>query len=65
MDLFRHFSKENHHGILEDIRDKIIDRLVGGDRIGETYQNFSKSVGLKAHIILSKILRKLCLLEIS
>ena len=30
MDLFRHFSEENHHGFLEHIRVKIIDRLVGG-----------------------------------
>ena len=30
MDLFRHFSEENHHGFLEDIRVKIVDRLVGG-----------------------------------
>ena len=30
MDLFRHFSEENHHGFLEEIRVKIIDKLVGG-----------------------------------
>ena len=30
MDLFRYFSEENHHGFLEDIRVKIIDRLIGG-----------------------------------
>ena len=30
MGLFRHFSEENHHGFLEDIRVKIIDRLVRG-----------------------------------
>ena len=32
MDLFRHFPEENHHELLEDIRVKIIDRLVGGGR---------------------------------
>ena len=38
MDLFRHFSEENHHGFLEDIRVKIIDRPVGGgDRIRESF----------------------------
>ena len=30
MYLFRHFSEENNHGFLEDIRVKIINRLVGG-----------------------------------
>ena len=30
MDLFRHFSEENHHELLEDIRVKTIDRLVRG-----------------------------------
>ena len=30
VDLFGHFSEENRHGFLEDIRVKIIDRLVGG-----------------------------------
>ena len=30
MDLFRHFSEENHHGFLENFCLKIIDRLVGG-----------------------------------
>ena len=30
MDLFRHFSEEKHHGFLEDICVKIVDRLVGG-----------------------------------
>jgi len=29
MDLFRHFSEENHHGFLEDIRVEIIDRFIG------------------------------------
>ena len=30
MDLFRHFSEENHRGFLEEIRVKMIDKLVGG-----------------------------------
>ena len=30
MYFFRHFSKEGHHGFLEDIRVTIIDKLVGG-----------------------------------
>ena len=37
MDLFRHFSEEGHHGFLEDVRVKIIDRLVGKDRICEIF----------------------------
>ena len=40
MDLFRHFSEENHHGFLEDIRIKIIDRLVGRDRICESFWQY-------------------------
>ena len=37
MDFFRHFSEEGHHGFLEDILVTIIDKLVGGDRIRESF----------------------------
>ena len=37
MDFFRHFSEEGHHGFLEDICVTIIDKLVGGDRIRESF----------------------------
>ena len=30
MDISKHFSEEKHHGLLEDIHVKIIDRLAGG-----------------------------------
>ena len=41
MDLFRHFSEENHHGFLENFCLKIIDRLVGGGgRIRETFWQY-------------------------
>ena len=41
MDLFRHFSEENHHGFLEDIRVKIKDSLVEG-RWGRIRESFWK-----------------------
>ena len=40
MDLFRQFSEENHHGFLEDICVKIIDRLVGGNRLHESFWQY-------------------------
>ena len=37
MDFLRHFSKEGHHGFVEDIRVTIIDRLIGRDRTRESF----------------------------
>ena len=37
MDFFRHLSKDGHHGFLEDIRVTIIDKLIGGNRIRESF----------------------------
>ena len=41
MDLFRHFSEENHHWSLEDTHAKIIDRLLGGRGSGRVSGNIS------------------------
>ena len=37
MEFFRHFSEGGHHGFLEDISVKIIDKLTGKDRIRESF----------------------------
>ena len=37
MEFFRHFSEEGHHGFLEDISVKIIDKLTRKDRIRESF----------------------------
>ena len=37
MEFFRHCSEEGHHGFLEDISVKIIDKLTGKDRIHESF----------------------------
>ena len=37
MDFFRHFSKEGHHGFVEDIRVTIIDRLIRRDRTRKSF----------------------------
>ena len=37
MDFFRHFSEEGHHGLVEDNRATIIDRLIGRDRTRECF----------------------------
>ena len=37
MDFFRHFCEEGHHGFLEDVCVKIIDKLFGKDRIRESF----------------------------
>ena len=39
-EFFRHFSGEGHHGFLQDISVKIIDRLTGGDRIRESFWQY-------------------------
>ena len=36
IDFFRHFS-EGHHGFLEGIRVTIVDKLIAGDRIRESF----------------------------
>ena len=36
MEFFRHFSEKGHHGFLEYISVRIIDRLCGKDRIRES-----------------------------
>ena len=37
MEFFTHFSEEGHHGLLEHISVKIIDKLTGKDRIRESF----------------------------
>ena len=41
MDFSWHFSEEEHHGFLEDMIVKIIDRLTGKDRIHESFWQLS------------------------
>ena len=36
MDIFRHFSKEGHHGFVENIRVTVFDTLIGKDRTRES-----------------------------
>ena len=55
MDLFRHFSEEKHHGFLEDIRVKIIERLVGeGDGIRESCWQYKLDTSTPGVFMLGK-----------
>ena len=40
IEFFRHFSGEEHHGFLEDICAKVIDRLYGKDKIHENFWQY-------------------------
>ena len=40
MEFFRNFSEEGHHGFLEDISVKIIDKLTGKDKIRESFWQY-------------------------
>ena len=55
MDFFRHFCEEGHHGFLEDVRVKIIDRLsFGKDRIRESFWQHKLDTSLPGVLMLRK-----------
>ena len=40
-ELFKHFTKANHNGFLEDVSIQIIDRVLGDSRLSEGCWQFS------------------------
>ena len=45
-EFFRHFAEEGHQGFLKDVSVKIIDRLMGGNGMRESFWQHRPSAGL-------------------
>ena len=54
MNLFRHCSEENHHGFLQNIRVKIIDRLVRGKGYVRVSGNIRQTLSHPGVLMLGK-----------
>ena len=58
MEFFRHFSEEGHHGFVEDIRVTVLDKLIGRDRIRESFWQHKLDTLTPMMSFLREMLRK-------
>ena len=60
MDFFRYFAEEGHHGLLEDVRVKIIDRLAEKDRILESFWQHKLDILTPRGLIIKEVEIQFC-----